>query len=289
MERRKFLTKGTAGLAAVGIMTHVPQSVFAFSNAGRLVTMPIGVQAYVIREEIGKDFKRTLNRMAEMGYEYIEMCSPKGYRGPFEPLVKYSGAELKKMIADTGMKCNSSHFQFSELRDDLDDRIDFSQKLGLDYMILAFGLNAATPDELKKNCADLNAIGEKIKKAGMMTGFHNHAIEFEHKFHDKLVYDIILEELDPELVKMQYQTQPITLGVQGSKYFNKYPGRFISAHLQDYSKEDKTKEIAIGKGIADWKDFFSAAKKGGVQVVYVEMDSNPVGHFKDSIEFLKTL
>jgi len=123
----------------------------------------------------------------------------------------------------------------------------------------------------------------------MITGFHNHAIEFEHKFHDKLVYNILMEELDPEFVKMQYQTQVITMGIKGSEIFNKYPGRFVSAHLQDYSKTDKTKEIAIGQGISDWEDFFAAAEKGGVQVVYVEMDSNPPNHFEDSIENLRTL
>lgn len=288
MKRRQFLTKGTIGMASLGIMAHVPNNLFA-TTYGKLVTMPIGFQSYVLREDIGKDLTGTLKKMAEMGYEYVEMCSPKGYMGPFEPLVKYSGAELKTMIADTGMKCNSSHFTFGELKDSLDERIEFAQQMELDYMILAFGLNAATPDELKENCAALNRIGETVKKGGMITGFHNHAIEFEHKFHDKLVYDIIMEELDPELVKMQYQTQPITLGVQGSKYFNKYPGRFISAHLQDYSKADKTKEIPIGQGIADWNDFFAAAEKGGVRIVYVEMDSNPTGVFEDSITYLKNL
>lgn len=145
-------------MASLGLMTGMPSNLFAASNT-KLVNMPIGFQTYVLREEIGKDFIGTLNKMAKMGYEYVEMCSPKGYMGPFEPLTKFSGTELKKMISDSGMKCNSSHFQFSELKEHLDDRIDFSQQLGLEHMILAFGLNAATPDELKKNCADLNAIG----------------------------------------------------------------------------------------------------------------------------------
>ncbi len=102
------------------------------------------------------------------------------------------------------------------------------------------------------------------------------------------MYDILLEELDPNLVKMQYQTQVITMGIKGSTYFNKYPGRFISAHLQDYDKNDTSKEIALGQGISDWKDFFKAAEKGGLQIVYVEMESNP-GTLADSVTYLKNL
>lgn len=287
MKRRQFLTKGTTAMAGMGIMTAVPTSMFANFNE-KMVTMPIGFQSYVLRERIGKDLTGTLNEMKGLGYTYVEMCSPSGYKGPFEPLMKYSGKELKKMIADTGMSCNSSHFTFDELKNNLDERIEWANQMGLDHMVLAFGLNAATPEELKKNCDALNAIGEKVKAGGMITGFHNHSIEFEHKFHDKLVYDIILEELNPDLVKMQYQTQPITMGVQGSTYFNKYPGRFISAHLQDYSKADKTKEIALGQGIADWPDFFAAAEKGGLEVVYVEMESNPAT-LTDSVVYLKNL
>ena len=287
MKRRQFITKGSTAMAAIGIMPALPTNIFEASD-GKMVTMPIGFQSYVLRERIGKDLTGTLNELKGFGYEYVEMCSPSGYKGGFEPLVKYSGTALKKMITDTGMSCNSSHFTFDELKTNLDDRIEWANQMELDHMILAFGLNAATPDELKENCAALNAIGEKVKAGGMITGFHNHSIEFEHKFHDKLVYDIILEELNPDLVKMQYQTEAIKMGVKGSTYFNKYPGRFISAHLQDYSKGDKTKEVALGQGFSDWQDFFAAAEKGGLGVVYVEMDTNP-GAFKDSAVYLKNL
>lgn len=287
MKRRQFLSKGTTAMAGMGIMTAMPTTLFGSANY-EMVTMPIGFQSYVLREEIGKDLQGTLQEMKGLGYAYVEMCSPSGYKGPFEPLAKYSGKELKKMITDTGMSCNSSHFTFDELKNNLDDRIDWANQMGLEHMVLAYGLNGATLDEIKENCAALNAIGEKVKAGGMVTGFHNHSIEFEHKFHDKLVYDIILEELNPDLVKMQYQTQPITMGIQGSTYFNKYPGRFISAHLQDYSKTDNTKEIALGQGIADWPDFFAAAEKGGLDVVYVEMESNP-GTLKESVGYLKSL
>ncbi len=281
MKRRKFITQTTAGLTAVGMLSHIPHSLFGSMK----IPMPIGFQSYVLREDIGKDITATLNKMSGMGYEYVEMCSPSGYKGPFEPLVKYSGSELKTLIEDTGMKCTSSHFTFPELKNNLDERIEFSKALGLNDMVLSYGLHADTIDEVKANCALLNEIGEKVKSAGMTAGFHNHDQEFKIKFDGRPAYDIILEELDPDLVKMQFQTQVITLGYKASDYFKKYPGRFISAHLQDYSKSDNSKEIALGNGIADWPDFFEAAGTGGIKVVYVEMESNPAT-LRDSAKYL---
>ncbi len=287
MKRRRFLSKGTMTVASVGLLSQVPHAIFAATH-NKLVSMPIGFQSYVLREDIGKDLTGTLNKMAGMGYEYVEMCSPKGYMGPFEPLAKYSGQELMQIITDTGMKCNSSHFTWDEMNANLDERIEFAKEMGLEHFVASGGLHSESLDELKEKCAKMNSMGEKIKKAGMIAGFHNHISEFETQFDGKYEYDHMLDFLNPEVVKMQYQTQPITLGIQGSTYFNKFPGRYISTHMQDYDPNDTTKEIALGKGIADWTDFFAAAEKGGVQVAYVEMESNP-GTLKDSIKYLKSL
>jgi sugar phosphate isomerase/epimerase len=79
------------------------------------------------------------------------------------------------------------------------------------------------------------------------------------------------------------------VGYKAADYFRKFPGRFISAHLQDYSTNDHNKQIILGeKGLVDWKDFFEAAKVGGLKWVYVEMESDP-GTLEGSVKYLKTL
>ncbi|HRI22373.1 MAG TPA: sugar phosphate isomerase/epimerase, partial [Panacibacter sp.] len=59
-------------------------------------------------------------------------------------------------------------------------------------------------------------------------------------------------------------------------------GRFISTHLSDWTVDKK--EVPIGKGVIDWKEFFAAAKTGGVQNMFVEMD---MGTFKESAAYIK--
>lgn len=141
------------------------------------------------------------------------------------------------------------------------------------------------PKEAKLNdylvAADkLNTAAEKIKKAGMQAGFHNHEFEFA-MLDGQLIYDALMSRFNPDLVKMQFQAEVINLGYKASTYFNKYPGRFISSHLSDWTADKK--EVPIGQGIIDWKEFFAAAKTGGVKNCFVEM--NPVT-FKESAEYI---
>jgi sugar phosphate isomerase/epimerase len=109
-------------------------------------------------------------------------------------------------------------------------------------------------------------------------------MEFE-KRDGKLIYDALMERLDPGLVKMQFQVAVIDIGYKAADYFRKYPGRFISAHLADWS-ETEMKQVPIGQGVVDWKDLFEAAKVGGVQNFFVEMDPET---FKPSIDYLLKL
>jgi sugar phosphate isomerase/epimerase len=268
--RRSFISKSGMGLTASVALSGLSFPAF-LRNLGLVIEQPIGFQTWVVREMLAKDFPGTLKIMANEGYQLVEMCSPEGYvDSGFGPLTKIKPADMKKIINDAGLSCPSCHFGFEELTDHLDERIEWSKQIGLSVMVCSsFGLpKTATLDDYLKAADKLNKAAEKIKKAGMLTGYHNHDMEF-HMLDNQLIYDALMKRFDADLVKMQFQTQVITLGYKASTYFNKYPGRFISSHLSDWTAEKK--EVPIGQGIIDWKEFFAAAKTGGVKYFYVEM------------------
>jgi len=245
-----------------------------------------GFQVWTIRKELIADFAGTLKKMAAMGYTEVEMCSPLGYSlAGFKPLNEMSGTEMKKIIEDSGLRCSSSHFTGPELIKSLDNRIEWASQLGMKQMAQSMPKLPRDPglDDWRQSAQDLNVIGEKTKAAGIQMVYHNHHFEFK-EIDGKLIYEVLLEELDPELVKMQFQVAVIDEGFKAQDYFRRYPGRFISAHLADYSTELE-KQVPIGQGIVDWEDFFKAAKKEGVKNYYVEMD--PVT-FKESAEYLRS-
>jgi sugar phosphate isomerase/epimerase len=94
-----------------------------------------------------------------------------------------------------------------------------------------------------------------------------------------------MSQFDPDLVKMQFQVAVVSIGYMASTYFKKYPGRFISAHLADWSSAEN-KSVPMGKGIVDWREFFKSLKKGGVKNIFVEMDPET---FKESADYIHTL
>jgi sugar phosphate isomerase/epimerase len=249
--------------------------------------LPIGCQTYPVRDSLGKDFAGTLREIATIGYQTIEMCSPPGYqKSGYGSLAKFKASEIRDTIKGAGLRCESCHYQFRELKESLDERIAYANELGLKQMVLStFGLRQdATLADWARAASELNKIGEAVQKAGMQLGFHNHAFEFK-EIDGVLVYDKLMSEFDPKLVKMQFQVSVISLGYEAATYLTKYPGRFVSLHLQDWSPADK-KQVAVGKGVVDWKKLFSAAKTGGVRNYFVELNLDAL---KESYPYLQAL
>ena len=284
INRRNFLSTTTKATGAAFVLSQLPSNFF---EAAVAYAMPLGFQSWTIKDKLSSDFPGTLKLMADQGYKLIEMCSPKGYEQiGFGAFTKMKTSDIRKTIEDAGMTCPSCHFGFSEFNDEnLDDRIQFAKELGLTQMILStFWLpKTATINDYLAAADKLNKAGEKIKKAGLQAGFHNHDFEFV-KLDGQLIYDALLSRFDPELVKLQFQTQVIVHGYKAADYFNKFPGRFISAHLSDWTADKK--EVPVGQGVIDWKEFFAAAKTGGVKNIFVEMAADK---FKDSATYLQKL
>jgi sugar phosphate isomerase/epimerase len=286
LSRRQFLGKSVLGIGSAALAGMIPLDLNP-DPLFKAKKMPLGFQVWTVKDMLVKDFPGTLKQIADMGYQSVEMCSPPGYESSgFGPLMKLSAKEMKKIINDAGLAFESSHYGMDEFRNHLDERIEFAKESGQKQMILSsFGLpkNATMSDWLKA-ADELNAVGAKTKRSGIQTGFHNHNMEFE-KIGETLIYDALMKQFDPDYVKMQFQVAVISIGYKASDYFTKYPGRFISAHLADWSPTEK-KSVAMGKGIVDWKEFFNTFEKGGVKNVFIEMD---ISTFKDSADFFHNL
>src|SRR5262249_40545739 len=145
--------------------------------------------------------------------------------------------EVRKILADHGLKAESSHFSMGELRKSQEKSIAWAREVGITQMVTATlgegsGGNNPTLDQVKRAADEYNQIAAGAAKAGIQQGLHNEG--FEHAMVDgKRVYDLLFDLLDPKLVKFQFQMSAITVGLVAAEYFLKHPGRFNSMHLQD--------------------------------------------------------
>jgi sugar phosphate isomerase/epimerase len=235
--------------------------------------LPIGCQTWPVGAMIAKDFPGTLKQLADAGFKTVELCSPVGYSDSgFGGLSKYTGAELRSILSDAGLTCISCHFSMKELRQDQAGRIAWAKDVGMTQMLVASlgGPKNPTMDDVKRAAEEYNRMGERAAAAGIVQGLHNEDFELS-KVDGQRTYDLLFQMLDPKLVKFQFQVSTISEGYDAAEYFTKYPGRFISMHVQGWSA--KTREIvAVGQDSLDWRRIFTAAKSAGIKNYFVEMD-----------------
>ena len=282
ISRRDFCKVAATQATALGVL-----STGVLKLHANPLGLPIGCQTWPVRKMIAQDFPGTIKQLAAAGFQSVELCSPAGYADEgFGGLAKYKGAELRKILNDAGLTCVSSHFGIEELRKNQDESIAWAKDVGLTQMLVASlgGGDHPTMDDVKRAADEYNKMGEKAAAAGIQQGLHNEDFELSN-VDGKRTYDVLFELLDPKLVKFQFQVSTISKGFDAAEYFNKYPGRFISMHVQGWSAA--TKKIApVGQDSLDWKKIFSAAKTGGIKNYFVEMNLDMM---KASVPYLRSL
>jgi sugar phosphate isomerase/epimerase len=296
ISRRAFLEKAAISTGAAGFL-----AASAVELRANPLGLPIGSQVYPLRSML-KDFPAFVSMIAEIGVTRLELCSPLGYGADFATLA--DGNHVRKVLADHGMKSESAHFTMRELRQAQEKSIAWARDVGITQMITATlgGGNNPTLDQVKRAADEYNAIAAVAAKAGMQQGLHNEGFELS-MVDGQRTYDLLLERLDPELVKFQFQMSTIMAGFVAAEYFVKYPGRFMSMHLQDVDmnapaptpppagapgamRKGWRRQVAVGQGSIDWVKTFTAARTGGVKNYFVEQNWELT---RQSVAYLKTL
>ena len=227
------------------------------------LSLPIGLQLWSIKEELEKDFKGTLKKVAEMGYDGVEFA---GYGG-------LSSTELKTLLVDLGLKACGSHVSITELTENIDAVIEYSLEIGNKYIICPYAEFNSKQDVLDL-AAKLNVIGEKCKAKGLICGYHNHSHEFK-KFEGEYILDLLYKETDAELVIAEIDTYWVEYaGVNVVDYIKKHAGRCQLIHIKDMEKTgDNIQSTEVGNGIMNFSPIIFEAEKQGATWLIVEQES----------------
>ena len=187
-------------------------------------------QTYPHRERIVKGDGGIAQGHEGIGIEVIELCNP-AYK-EFSSLA--DGKQTRKILDDNGMKCLSAHFTMDSLRKTQGQQIEWAQALRADLMArrpstAASGASDARGSEAGRRRVQQDRGG--AKKAGLQQILHNEGFENSRLEDGGSPTPVLMEYLDPDLVKMQFQMSSMrTIG--DPIMFMNHPGRFISAHLQ---------------------------------------------------------
>ncbi len=272
MQRRDFLK--WAGVAAATADTLAAQAVRARAQARKVFTGPLGVQLYTVRDLAKTDLAGVLASISAIGYKEVET---------YWDVYNRPAKELRAMIADHGLSVPSGHFNY----DGLESKIDYAKELGVEYVICPMlpPKMWASLDGFQAAAAQLNAWGEKVKKAGMQLGFHNHNYEFR-KFGATTGFAELMRLTDPSLVVLEMDCYWIAqAGEYPIEMLQKFGSRIRMLHLKDRPAGFPTSQSldeaashfeAVGSGVIDWKSILLLAQRTGVQHYFVERDFGSV-------------
>ena len=238
--------------------------------------IPIGLELYSVRHELEKDALGTLKAVADMGYDGVEFAGPP----------KHSGDELKAMLDETGLVCCGWHTPFDLVQDDtLDATIELNRTLGNRFVIVP-----GIPGHLRETRADwlklaavFNELAAKLAAPGMLTGYHNHHVEFE-PLDGEAPWDTFFGHTDDAVV-MQLDTGNARFGGGDVvSILERYPGRATTVHLKPYSMaaaKDNPRDgfrPLFDKDDTPWEDVFRLCETSGRTEWYIveyECDAYP--------------
>ena len=203
----------------------------------------------------------------------------------------YSIPDFKKILKENGLVMKSGHSflgaaQWDKATNDFTDEwkhtIEDAAAVGIEYLIspgVDEGLCKNT-DDFKHYIKLFDKTGELCQKSGIHFAFHNESYEFNHSLGGTLIYDLILQKTNKNLVLQQMDIGNMYKpGGSPMHYLKKYPGRFLMMHVKDEIKRNIPgsdgriyENTLLGKGVLPVKEIIDYARQTGTKYFIIEQE-----------------
>lgn len=264
IDRRQWLAGGAAlatGFAAAPLLARAKPA------------RPIGLQLYTVRELFAPDPIGTLEKVAAIGYREVEFGG-----GGYD---KMDHAALRKAMDRLGLKCPSIHVGYEALAADLGAVVNMARTLGADTIVVPWLTpEMRAPDVFKRAITDFNRWAGQLKAVGLGFAYHNHDFEFTVKSGGRSLFDMLVADGDPKLVKIELDLfWTIAAGEDPKAVIKRLPGRIYAYHVKDRAADGRM--VSVGAGMVDFADIFTLNRQAGVKHLYVENDQAPAPYLPD--------
>ena len=211
--------------------------------------LAVGLQLYSVRNTLAQDPWGTLAQIAEAGFKHLEAANHNA-RNDAGVGFGVGAAEFRSRLDELGMSIVGCHINPLDL-DILPAALDYQAELGniqfgCDIEFYPYG----DIDYVMRRCEVFNEVGRLAKERGMRFYYHNHFQEFQ-RFGDDFVYDLILENTDPDLVKLELDTYWMYRGGQDPiTWLEKCGDRVVLLHQKDFPA-DAPQPLNLYDGVID--------------------------------------
>ena len=197
------------------------------------MTVRIGLQLYSVRHALAADPWGTLARVAEAGFTHLEAAnhnartdSGVGFGVPAD--------DLRTHLAHLGLSIVGCHINPLDLAI-LPQALDYqaalgNTQIGCDIEFYPYG----DRDYDLRRAETFNRVGALARERGLRFYYHNHFQEFQ-RCGDDYVYDLLLQNTDPALVKLEMDTYWMYRGGQNPlDWMRRCAERVILLHQKDF-------------------------------------------------------
>jgi len=244
------------------------------SSAPKLTTPKISVQLWSVREDVAADFKASIGKIAEMGFEGVELA---GDLGEF----KDNPTALAEFIESKGMKISGAHVNYDALSsENFDQTINYYKAAGAPTLIIPYDPRMGKNDQVDEAIAQLNELHKKVSAHGFRFGYHNHGFEFEENPQTGETFWDQLAQSTPASFVLQLDVGWVNFaGKDPISFVERYPGKTLSTHYKATLHPSTTDKLPIiGQDTIDWARLYDANRtSGGTQWLVVEQEEYPQG------------
>jgi sugar phosphate isomerase/epimerase len=249
-------------------------------------------QIWPFREDFGADMPGTLEHIAQLGFEGVELCRWFNWTDMFD---KWAAEDIHTVCQRVGLKVVSSHVSFPTIfEENLNELIQFCKTVGMNYAIVA-----AVPEEQANSrqavmgVAEIfNTAADALKAEEIRVGYHNHGFDFKPLPEDgSLPWELFFDNTNSEVVMQVDIGNALKGGADPIHYLKKYPGRAWLVHLKEYSADHPP--AAIGDGEVNWMDVIKVCEELHQPEWYIieqeEKEYDPWESAKRSLAYLREL
>lgn len=248
----------------------------AASAAGsRQFSMPPGMVSYTYRNEFQQSVSATLDQIRELGITDME----------FSSLFDQTAAGLRRLLDERGMQCSSYGVGYADLQSRADQVAEEAKVLGASFVRVAWFPHEAPFDLADAEAAveGFNRVGAALREHGLTFCYHNHGYEFAPHDDGRSLFDLIVQDTDPELVAFELDILWAYFpGADPAQLLRSYPERFRLMHLKDLrhgvvgdltGQTARENDVALGDGQLDLPEILRAAGDSAISHYYIEDES----------------
>lgn len=251
-----------------------------------MTTPNIAIILYTVREPAKQDLVGTLERLRDMGWQYVQWSG----------MPPMPGDEARAALDEAGVRAVAGHIDTLAFEKDFEGQVNFWKTLGA-ADVAPGSMTPDCRDTLETwldGCKRLDTLGAKLRAEGIRLSYHNHAFEFEtFGGDDRCKLDILYEETAPENLYAELDLGWVHAGgADPAAYLRRYAGRCPVIHCKDLEMvdgEERPHFVPLGQGEVDWDAAFAAAHEAGVEWFVYEQDDHDDDVFEScriSFEFL---